>query len=120
MQRQDNITIGPISRDDIIGLGDRMHAGDLAALNDFARFAFANPRDAADRLGSWFDQHVTHHEGSDDARALDDWVSTSDPDDLDWVAYMSRNQNLPPLLRLAMAAIVAGGRAMYDDIKNAA
>ncbi len=109
-----------IMTNDFITLGNRMPAGDVAALNDFARFAFANPRDAADRLASWFDGYITHHEGSDDARALDDWVASGDPDDLDWIAYMSRDRDMWPLLRLAMAAIVAGGRAMYDDRKNAA
>ena len=36
-----------IMTNDFITLGNRMPAGDVAALNDFARFAFANPRDAA-------------------------------------------------------------------------
>jgi hypothetical protein len=63
---------------------------------------------------------VTHQDGSSDGIALDDWAFSLDPDDLDWVAYRVRDKNLPPALRLAMAAIVAGGRAMYDDLRNAA
>lgn len=66
---------------------------------------------AADRLAAWFDCGVTHQEGSSDGIALEDRAFSFNSEDLDWVAYRARDKNLPPPLRLAMAAIVAGERA---------
>ena len=103
-----------------VDLVDRIRDGDAAALAEFSRLAFADPRAAAGQLAAWFDRGVTHQDGSSDGIALEDWAFSFDPEDLDWVAYRARDKNLPPPLRLAMAAIVAGGRAMYDDIRNAA
>jgi hypothetical protein len=98
---------GP-SKCQIVNFVGLVLSGDSAARLKFVGQALADPRSAASSLAAYFDFVVTHHEGSDDARDLDNWASTGADEDLDGVVWRATNPDLAPSLRFAYAAILAG------------
>ena len=115
-----SISRGRSRHDTIMAQCAAIQAGDAAALADFVRLALADPVGAAHRLAWYFDCTVTHHEGSDDCRALENWASSLDVDDLSHVAWRAARSRGPASIRAAMSAVVAGGLAMMDDLRDAA
>jgi hypothetical protein len=98
---------GPSScpRVNFIGL---VLSGDANARLKFVQKALTDPRNAASDLADYFDFVVTHHEGSDDARALANWASSGSADDLDAVIWRATDPDLTPRYRFVYAAILAG------------
>ena len=116
----DSSGIAVHDRDPRLDLFDRIAGGDQVALDDFVHLALDNPRDAARKLAWWLDAMSTRVAGSDDARHLDDWLDSDDVGDLDIVARRVVTARLPTPIRMAMAAVVAGGLALAGDRKAAA
>jgi hypothetical protein len=112
--------IAVYDRDPRLDFFDRIAGGDQAALDDFVRLALDNPRAAARKLAWWLDATSTRIAGSDDARDLDDWRASGDVGDLDIVAKRVVTARLPTPIRMAMAAVVAGGLALAGDRKATA
>lgn len=107
-------------RDPRLDYFDRIAGGDQAALDDFVHLALDHPQDAARKLAWWLDAMSTRVVGSDDASNLDDWLDSGDVGDLDIVARRVVTARLPTPIRMAMAAVVAGGLALVSDRKAAA
>ena len=102
----------------LVGQGDLLRAGDRTTLDAFSTLALVDPITAAAQLAFYFDVVVTHHEGSDDARALDDFARAPNVDDLVFLAGRARGSGWPATIRWAMAAVVVGGLALIDDVRE--
>ena len=80
-------------------------------VDDVLRLATSNPRGAASMLANRIDGLRIHHEGSDLARALHDFAYEPDDDALDVLAFYADRPQGPAGVRLAVATIVAAGKA---------
>ena len=80
-------------------------------VDDILRLAPSNPRRAASMLANRIDSLRVHYEGSDLARALDDFAYDPDDDALDVLAFYADRPRGPAGVRLAVATIVAAGKA---------
>lgn len=80
-------------------------------VDDVLRLAPSNPRGAASMLACRIDSLRIHHEGSDIARALHDFAYDPDDDALDVLAFYADRPQGPAGVRLAVATIVAAGKA---------
>ena len=113
-------TRGQSRHDALMNQGVAIWDGDPATVAAFVQLALADPVTAAGQLAWYFDCSVTHHEGSDDCRALENWAATLATDDLSYIAWRTAHSRGPASMRAAMSAIVAGGLALADDMRDAA
>jgi|GEM_PF-6379492 len=80
-------------------------------VDDVLRLAPSDPRRAASMLACRIDSLRVHHEGSDLARALHDFAYDPSDDALDVLAYYADRPQGPAGVRLAVATIIAAGKA---------